>query len=221
MRDMKAASAPLRPVRLGPADVLLDRKTETALLAAIDKTTPGLSTYARLIAATGLRRAEAAGLTWDRVDLDAAELVVDRQYDYTAAQSPAWCPTKTHKARRVPLNAATVELLRAHRKAQPVVAIKDALLFTRENGTVWPRVTLADAWGRARTLLETSTTPLPAGARGWHTLRHTVGSRLLEAGIPPAEAAELLGHTPETLLATYTPVTDRSAADARIRAAIA
>src|SRR3954447_12815721 len=27
MRDMKAASAPLRPVRLGPADVLLDRKS--------------------------------------------------------------------------------------------------------------------------------------------------------------------------------------------------
>ena len=28
MRDMKAASAPLRPVRLGPADVLLDRKAD-------------------------------------------------------------------------------------------------------------------------------------------------------------------------------------------------
>src|SRR5438552_156779 len=32
MRDMKAASAPLRPVRLGPADVLLDRKADGTIM---------------------------------------------------------------------------------------------------------------------------------------------------------------------------------------------
>ena len=32
MRDMNAASAPLRPVRLGPADVLLDRKTDGTII---------------------------------------------------------------------------------------------------------------------------------------------------------------------------------------------
>ena len=32
MRDIKAASAPLRPVRLGPADVLLDRKADGTIL---------------------------------------------------------------------------------------------------------------------------------------------------------------------------------------------
>src|SRR6185369_14904551 len=32
MRDMKAASAPLRPVRLGPPDVLLDRKTDGTII---------------------------------------------------------------------------------------------------------------------------------------------------------------------------------------------
>src|SRR3954470_23674135 len=32
MRDTKAASAPLRPVRLGPADVLLDRKTDGTIV---------------------------------------------------------------------------------------------------------------------------------------------------------------------------------------------
>jgi feruloyl-CoA synthase len=32
MRDMEAASAPLRPVRLGPADVLLDRKTDGTII---------------------------------------------------------------------------------------------------------------------------------------------------------------------------------------------
>src|SRR5947207_12762341 len=32
MRNMKAASEPLRPVRLGPADVLLDRKTDGTII---------------------------------------------------------------------------------------------------------------------------------------------------------------------------------------------
>src|SRR5882757_4926488 len=32
MRDTKAASSPLRPVRLGPADVLLDRKTDGSII---------------------------------------------------------------------------------------------------------------------------------------------------------------------------------------------
>ena len=32
MRDMKASSAPLRPVRLGPADVLLDRKADGTII---------------------------------------------------------------------------------------------------------------------------------------------------------------------------------------------
>jgi site-specific recombinase XerD len=51
-------------------------------------------------------------------------------------------------------------------------------------------------------------------------LRHSNASQLLEAGIPPAEVAAQLGHSVETLLATYTHVADRAAADARLRAAL-
>jgi integrase len=207
-----------RPVQIPP--VALDTATVAALLAGVDQTTPALSTYARLLASTGLRRSEGTGLTWDRVDLDAGCLVVDRQLDYSAPNQPAWSPTKTSENRIVLLTPACVLLLREHRAAQPVVALKDALVFTRPNGSAWPRATLADAWRRAATKLAKDGTPLPDGARGWHTLRHTVGSRLLEAGIPPAEAAALLGHSVETLLATYTHVVDRAAADDRLRAAL-
>jgi integrase len=217
-RNPARAARIRRPTKTPP--VALDPPTVTMLLAAIDTTAPGLSTYARLLASTGLRRGEGAGLTWDRVDLDARDLHVDRQLDYTAGRLPAWCPTKSGNTRRVPLTNAAVEMLRAHRAAQPVVALKDALVFTREDGTAWPRSTLQDAWRRAAAILDKNGTPLPAGARGWHTLRHTVASRLLEAGVPPAEAAQLLGHTPEVLLATYAHVVDRTAADARLRAAL-
>jgi integrase len=201
------------PVALSPAEL-------AAFLAAVDETTPALSAYARLLASTGVRRSEGAGLTWDRVDLDAGEMTIDRQLDYSASRLPAWCSTKTSDKRRVPLTDDTVAMLRDWKKTRPVVALRDALVFTRDDGTAWPRSTLQDAWRRAAKKLSSDGTPLPAGARGWHTLRHGVASRLLEAGVPPAEAAELLGHSAETLLATYTHVVDRRAADARLRAAL-
>src|SRR5262249_32749733 len=122
--------------------------------------------------------------------------------------------------RRVVLTSGSVELLKACRAAQPVVSIKDALVFTRDNGTPWPRSTLQDAWTRAAKYLAEEGSPLPAGARGWHTIRHSVASRLPEAGVPPAETAALLGHSVETLLGTYTHVVDRAAADKRLRAAL-
>jgi integrase len=213
-----------RPVESPP--VALTAGQLDSLLTAIDATAPTLSAYARVLAATGVRRAEGAGLTWDRIDLDAGIMTIDRQLDYSATL-PAWCPTKTSGRRNIPLTRSTVELLRAHRRAQSVVAIKDALVFIRGDGTAWPRTTLADAWRRARKYLADGDeeagrdpSPLPDGARGWHTLRHTVASRLLEAGVPPAEAAAMLGHTPEQLLSTYAHVIDRQAADERLRAAL-
>jgi integrase len=201
-----------RPAHAPP--VALDTATVARLLDAIAATSPTLAGYARFVAATGLRRAEAAGITWDRLDLDAGVVTVDRQLDHTAARQPAWSPTKTAKARRVVLPASIVEELRARR------GIGAALVFTDARGNPWPRTTLADAWHRAADYLEKNGAPLPEGARGWHTLRHTVASRLLEAGVPPVEAAQLLGHEPAMLLNVYGHITDRSAADARLRAAL-
>jgi integrase len=216
-RNPARAAKLKRPAQTPP--VALDPAMLTALLDAIEATTPSLNVYARLLASTGLRRSEGAGLTWDRVDLEHGELIVDRQLDYSAAL-PAWCPTKTGDKRRVPITDDTVVMLREWKASRPVVALRDALVFTRDDGTAWPRSTLQDAWRRAAKHLAEEGTPLPAGARGWHTLRHGVASRLLEAGVPPAEAADLLGHSAETLLATYTHVVDRTAADARLRAAL-
>jgi integrase len=90
-----ARYARLRRVPKHPP-VALDAPTTEAMLDAITTTAPGLAMYARLVAATGLRRAEAAGLTWDRVDLDAGVLTVNRQLDYTAQTMPAWAPTKNN-----------------------------------------------------------------------------------------------------------------------------
>jgi integrase len=205
------------------APVALDVDTTNRLLDAVAEVAPKLDVYARLVGATGMRRAEAAGLTWDRVDVDVGVITVDRQLDYTIvdkSKSAAFCPTKNSKTRRVLLTDATVAMLRAHRVAQVTVLGGGGLVFAQDDGAPWPRVTLQDAWRRAAKKLTDDGAPLPVSARGWHTLRHTVASRLLERGVPPAEVAALIGDSVEVLLSVYTHVTDRDAADKRLRAAL-
>ena len=213
-RDARLKKRPAVP------PVALDPETLRNMLDAIAVVNPDADVFARVIAATGLRRAEAAGLTWDRVDLDAGMLTVDRQLDMDSPVSrPKWTTTKTGKTRVVPLASSTVDLLRSHRAAQSVVSLS-GLVFMTPEGTAWGRSGLRLTWIRAAAMLAKQGTPLPEGARGWHTLRHTVASRLLEAGVPPAEAAQALGHTPSQLLTVYAHVVDHSAADARLRAAL-
>jgi integrase len=208
-----ARAAKLRRTPAHPA-VALDTATLDAMLAAIAKTSPELGTFARLIAATGLRLAETAGLTWDRIDLKAGLLVVDRQIDWDSSATK-WTPTKTTETRRVPLTPAVVADLEAWKESYPPVG--DDLLFTQPDGRRWARSSLSKAW---RDAAKTLKPPLPAGARGWHTLRHTVSTRLLEAGVPVTDAAGMLGHSPEMLLTTYAHISDQAATDARLRAAL-
>ena len=125
-----AVAAKLRGVR-ADAPVALDATTTARFLAAVDVTSPELSTFARVVAATGLRRSEAAGLTWDRVDLEDGALTIDRQLDYLGAV-PKLTPTKTRTSRRVLLTPTLVSLLREHRAAQPVAVLDGTgFVFTR------------------------------------------------------------------------------------------
>jgi integrase len=78
-------------------------------------TVPGPYRAAVLIAAgTGLRISEVAGLTWDRIDLDAGTLTVDRQM----SARRTLVPPKTKRSRRVvPIPQMVHDALLAHRAA--------------------------------------------------------------------------------------------------------
>ena len=192
-----------------------DIATTARLLDAIAQTTPGLALCARLVADTGLRRAEAAGLTWDRMDLDACVLTIDRQYNR------GFLPTKTRKTRKVPVTTALAAALREHRAAQSVQPIGgDGFVFARDDGSAWPVYEMTKAWRRAADLLTNAGTPLPPDTRGWHNLRHTATSRLMESGVPVATVAQMIGDTQDVLLRTYSHVSDEAAAHDRIRAAL-
>ena len=148
-----------------------------------------------LIAATGVRRGECLGLSWDRVDLDAGTLKVAATIARVNGRLTITEP-KTDRARRtIPLSPAVVAMLKRHKAAQAAEKLRAGgqwqdcgLVFTTELGaSVDPRNLLRVIEGAARA----------AGIEGVgiHTLRHSAAVRWLERGVHIKAVADLLGHS--------------------------
>jgi integrase len=75
---------------------------------------PDFATYIRLAAATGARRGELCGLRWRALDLVGATVLISRSIA-RGDEGLVDKDTKTHQARRIALDASTIEILRAHR----------------------------------------------------------------------------------------------------------
>jgi integrase len=95
-----------------------------------------------VLATSGLRRGEALGLRWSDVDLDEGRIAV-RQTLLAVNSHVEFGEPKTHRSRRtVDLDAATVAVPKAHRKAQLEERVEaglgrpraDGLIFTDEQG---------------------------------------------------------------------------------------
>jgi integrase len=175
-RDPRGATE--HAVALSPAQL-------AALLAALPERLRG---FALVLALAGLRPGEAAGLTADRVDLLHKRMTVDRQLVTVTGTGAVFGPPKTASGVRVlPIADHLADALRAHLATHPTGP--GGLLFTSKTGTALTRGTLSDTWRRA-----TADLALPAGARGWHCLRHTYASAALAAGVPIPTVSKLLGH---------------------------
>jgi integrase len=185
-----ARSAAARSARLTPEQV-------TALVDALPE---WWKPFAWLIAWTGLRGGEAAGLTVDRVDLLHRTLTVDRQLlgADRASKAPRFGPVKTASSNRVlPIGDNVAELLAEHLRTRPLGV--DGLLFTTRTGRPMTRGQRSGAFRAAAEWIE-----LPEAARGWHALRHTYGSTLLDNGVDVVTVSAWLGHDgPTETLATY------------------
>ena len=173
------------------ADLPLTAAAEAALLLAA----PGPLRVAAIIALdAGLRWSEVYGLAVDSI---AGEYLVVRQVVERTTRKIRHYP-KGHRRRVVPMT----ERLAA--EIAPLVAATrerggpDALLFPSTTGgpmsyESWRRL----RWSRA--VAAAGLTPPP----GFHTLRHTYGSRLAAASVPRSEIAQLLGHADEATTARY------------------
>lgn len=148
-----------------------------------------------LMLATGLRRGEAIGLRWEDVDLERRALVVLQQITEVRGHSVIGTPKTKRGTRLVPIDPATVEVLRRHQATQQTErtawgqAWQDTgLAFTREDGQLLrPEYATRHFQHLAERL------GLPAIRL--HDLRHTHASLALAAGVELKVVSDRLGHS--------------------------
>jgi integrase len=146
-----------------------------------------------LLGATGLRVSEAVGLRWSDLVLEgpAPHLQVRR----AIVKGAVVAPKSRHGARLIPL---TVELAAVLRSQRPDDAADDDFVFPGRAGGASDRGSL-----RRRVLIPAAKRAGLAGV-GFHTLRHTCASLLIESGISPLRLQRWMGHhSPAFTLETY------------------
>jgi integrase len=171
-----------------------------------------------LVATTGMRRAELAGLRWTDLDLAAASLSPRRprvSVNYVVHESEP----KTRKGKRVlALDPVTVAALREHKERQDqereLVGRRwqeTGLVFTRPDGRPL-HPDLITHWFR-RLARQAVLPPIRL-----HDVRHSYATAALKAGIPAKVVSERLGHANISItLDTYShvlPGMDAAAANA-------
>jgi len=176
-----------------------------------------LSALWTLFATTGLRRGEAAALTWPDIDLDAGRLTIRRARVVVNHRVIDSTPKTEKSVRTIGLDSATVRALRAHWAQQakerlawgPEYHATD-LVFTWEDGSPLHPDLITRMFKRlaARAGLP----PIVV-----HGLRHSYASAALEAGIAMKVVSDRLGHSSLSITADlYThvrPEVDQAAAD--------
>ena len=212
------ASAPSQPQR--------EQHPPTArqvhdLIEAANDIDPLFGLYVRVVAATGMRRAEACGLRWSDIDLPARRLTVARSHITLPGVIVGDRPTKTRTARTVTLDAGTVEVLRsgwraARQRARFCGVDDDTRLagyvfsFDPDGATAWRGDLVSSRWLRARRAAKAEGVRL-------HDLRHWQATQLLDAGVPVPTVAARLGHADGTttmkIYAHRTERADEQAAD--------
>jgi integrase len=151
-------------------------------LEAAERVSPRYAALFRLAATTGLRVGSLLALGWDDVDWARSALRVRVAKTVTSLQA-------------MPLDPDTLDALRRHRARQEEERAQ-AGPFWRDEGWVFanerggaPRYRQVAGRELRRIVAAAGVGPVRM-----HDLRHTAGSRMLEAGVDPRTVADRLGH---------------------------
>jgi integrase len=197
-----------------------------AVLAAVDGTT--WHPIALLSVSTGLRPGELLALHWGDVHLDKheAQLSVRRSLSHVGGATLK-APKRERSYRVVPIAPEVVPALRSWRRAQTEQRLAAGpawsdewpdLVFTTPDGRPQRVDTYRIALGRAVAAANEAALAewTERGSHGPkptalphvhpHMLRHTYATHLIEAGVPIAHVAELLGDTVAIVESTYSHV---------------
>ena len=140
--------------------------------------TPGFAAWLQVACFTGMRSCELDALRWDRVDLDAGWIVVDREF---CSKSMSFQAPKNGKTRHVLIHDPA-------RRALVGLAHESEFVFVNSRGDHWSRPARAYQWRRV------------CEAADWHetmylSTRHFAGWWLYQVLMLPAEdVAAALGH---------------------------
>jgi integrase len=183
--DRLIASSPCQRVVLPKRQRVLVEPLTTDQVLRIAKAMPAhLGPMVTLMAGTGLRPGEAAGVTLDRLDLLRRSLRVDRQL--LNSRPPVFGPPKTDASiRSVPLPQIVCDSLAAHLAIFPAA---DGLIFHERDGRPLHRDLAMRKYRRA-----VLAAGAPAGAR-LHDLRHYYASLLIRHGASVKVVQARLGH---------------------------
>lgn len=151
----------------------------------------------------GMRKNELYGLGWKHVDLEGAQVTVERQLTKGGSE-PVYGPPKNGRARTITLPAETVDLLRAHNRAQAELKMANrasyhdhGLVFAKEYGELRRRLDKIGDPLQSNNLGERSFARLCTAAKvrriTFHGLRHTSATLLLSDGEPVHLVSERLG----------------------------
>lgn len=172
-----------------------DMQDARRLLLAADEYDPDFGALLRVLTATGARRGEVCGLRWSDIKLDEGSMAIRRSVA-TVAGGTVEKDTKTHAARRIALDEATIAVLRNHRRRmdeRAFVALTEldakAFVFTESADGSKP-LHPDTITGAFRRLCKR------AGLTGvrLHDLRHFHATQLLAAGVPVPTVSGRLGH---------------------------
>lgn len=213
MIDHNPVSA-AQPPRLAAKTPRVLTATELAAVQAEASKSLDGEVFFRLAIATGGRRGELCAIRWSDVDLDEATLSISKSLRADRSVKG----TKTERARVVPLDAGTVDVLRRWRKAQleramtvgsGVVPDGYVLSHAPDCSQPWKPLAATRRWVRIAERAGAANVSL-------HGLRHTHVSMLIRAGVDVATVSQRAGHSRVgTTLNMYTHVLDdgRHAAD--------
>ena len=157
--------------------------TRGELVRLLDEVPPKWRALFELLAATGLRISEAIGVRWSDLVLDGE--TPHLQVQRAIVKGVLVAPKSRHGARLIPLTPELAAMLDAHR---PREAADDAFVFPGRDGGA------SDQGSLRRRVLVPAAERAGLTSVGFHRLRHTCASMLIESGLSPLRLRRWMGH---------------------------
>lgn len=191
-----AKASPPRPKK--PEVNYFQPETVHAILDAAETEPLKYKVFINLLAVTGARRGELAGLQWKKIDLHTGQLTIEQGLYYSCQRGVYLGDTKTGEHRSMRIPAETVTLLKQLHREQLETRLKNGdrwiegdYVFTQDNGkpvnpqtwTQW----LSD-FSKRHNLPHINP----------HAFRHTAASVLIAHGTDVSTVSKMLGHSSVT-----------------------